>query len=151
MPSEPPCYCVTTSCDPARGSCDLSNRSCDPSNDACVSILIPSLTSELNSPATPTNHTPFCSGRLHHSAVYDNRSNAVFAFGGLDFSGVICAGGAIQITLDPSTSTEDEGAWLFPEGMGSGVGSGDPSVAVVGEGGPAGRYLHTANLIQVSV
>lgn len=162
MPSDSPCYCVTTSscdladmsCDPFSMSCDLNRTLCDPASDVCTSDLIPSLTSELGSLITPRNHTPLCSGRIHHSAVYNPLSRAVFIVGGVDLSGVLCPGGVVRIDLDPSMpEVEDEGAWLRPdgvwwEGVGSG-GSGDPSVRVIG-GGPAGRYLHTSNFIPVS-
>ncbi len=90
--------------------------------------------------------------------MYAGHSNAVLMFGGLDFSGVVCQGGVVRINLGPLTpEVEDEGAWLSPEGAWQeGVGSGGPGDAAVVEvigvsgGSPAGRYLHTANLIPVS-
>ncbi len=109
-------------------------------DDVTTSILIPSIASAL---ATPTNHTPFCSGRIHHAAVYDASSDVVYLSGGVDFSGVLCSGDMVQVNLGP----------LRSGGVGSGAWGGS-AVMVIGRGGagptPDGRYLHTASLVQVS-
>lgn len=151
------CSCLTRSCDCPTQSCDCPAQSCDCDRDLVATILLPSLTSALRSLATPTNHTPTCSGRIHHSSTYDPRSDSILVFGGVDLSGNICSAPLVQINSTPLTSVggvaDFEGVWLGETGSGSGS-SDDPPLVVrlVGGGSgpvPSGRYHHTATLIEV--
>ena len=120
---------------------------CDCARGPSISVLIPSLTSALLGLATPSNHTPFCSGRIHHSAVYSTHSNSVYVFGGVDITGVMCPRGMVRI-YPPQGSGSGSGMWEGP-----GVWSEGSLVGVVGGigMGPSARYQHAATLTSVSV
>ena len=90
--------------------------------------------------------------------MYDGASDSMYVFGGVDLSGVVCAGDVVRVNLGPLRSGGGAGEWVWSGGEGSGWegsgASGDSVVSFTGGGGdgvrPSGRYLHTATLFQVS-
>jgi hypothetical protein len=119
---------------------------CESDSDTFISVPLPPLASSF------TNHTPPCSSRIHQSVVYYDALDSIYIFGGMSLSGVVCAGDMFQVNLGPLRPESGSGEWAWSEGEGSGS-PGDSVVNLVGVDGlrPSGRYLHTANLFQVSI
>jgi len=127
--------------------------------DVFTSTAIPSLSSAL---IASSNHTLSCSGRIHSSAVYHAPSHSVLVFGGMDLTGVVCEGSVVMIDLDLRNEGAEvgSGSGLGELSLTSGLGSdgrdcSSVQVLIIDSNGgsmstPAGRYLHTANVVQVS-